>query len=136
MQLSSQQTFNQALIRLSVLLYQVDNKVTLTEQDYLEELLASLDWQSPICREAFFNDVVYQTRLALDTGEGIYYLRSFKDDLLFDAEKAMEVAMAMTGIDGDRSEEETEILALLSHKMLAKALVSPKSKPAATNHLN
>lgn len=136
MQLSNQQIFNQALIRLSVLLYQVDNKVTLTEQDYLEELLSSLDWQSPICREAFFNDVVYQTRLALDTGTSIDYLRSFKDDLLFNAELAMEVAMAMTGIDGDRSDEETEILSLLSHKMLARALVYNTPRPPEARQIN
>ncbi|MEE3222031.1 MAG: TerB family tellurite resistance protein, partial [Pseudomonadota bacterium] len=35
MQLSEQQSFNQALIKLSVLLYQVDGMVTLSEQDYL-----------------------------------------------------------------------------------------------------
>ncbi len=135
MQLSSQQSFNQALIRLSVLLYQIDNKVTLTEQDYLEEVIDSLDWQSPICREAFFNDVIYQTRQALDAGDSVSYLRSFKDDLVYDAQKAMEIAMAITGVDGERSDEETEILALLSHKMLAKALVS-NDKPLDASRLN
>ena len=53
MQLSQQQTFNQALIKLSVLLYQVDGVVTLSEQDYLNSMVEELDWQSPICREAF-----------------------------------------------------------------------------------
>ncbi|WP_137167590.1 TerB family tellurite resistance protein [Salinimonas lutimaris] len=135
MQLSNQQAFNQALIRLSVLLVQIDKKVTLTEQDYLDEVVASLDWQSPICREAFFNDVIYQTRKAIDVGDSVKYLRSFKDDLVFDADKAMEVAMQITGVDGERSEEETEILSLLSHKMLARALVG-KDKPVEAQKLN
>ncbi|WP_334013035.1 TerB family tellurite resistance protein [Alteromonas sp. S167] len=133
MQLSDQQSFNQALIKLSVLLYQVDGMVTLSEQDYLNDMVDSLDWQSPICPEAFLNDTIYQTRKAIDTGDAITYLRSLKDDLAFNAEKTMEVAMAITGVDGERSEEETELLSLLTHKLLAKALVSgAESAVAAT----
>ena len=124
MQLSEQQSFNQALIKLSVLLYQVDGMVTLSEQDYLNAMVDSLDWQSPICPEAFLNDTIYQTRKAIDTGDAFTFLRSLKNDLAFDAEKTMEVAMAITGVDGERSDEETELLSLLTHKLLAKALVS------------
>ena len=124
MQLSEQQSFNQALIKLSVLLYQVDGMVTLTEQDYLNAMVESLDWQSPICREAFLNDTIYQARKAIDTGDTVTFLKSLKNDLSFNAEKTLEVAMAITGVDGERSEEETELLSLLTHKLLAKALVS------------
>ena len=62
MQLSEQQSFNQALIKLSVLLYQVDGMVTLSEQDYLNAMVDSLDWQSPICPEAFLNDTIRFTK--------------------------------------------------------------------------
>ena len=89
-------------------------------------MVESLDWQSPICREAFLNDTIYQTRKAIDTGDAITFLRSLKNDLSFDAEKTLEVAMAITGVDGERSEEETELLSLLTHKLLAKALISGK----------
>lgn len=133
MQLSDQQSFNQALIKLSVLLYQVDGMVTLSEQDYLNDMVESLDWQSPICAEAFLNDTIYQTRKAIDTGDAITYLRSLKDDLAFNAEKTMEVAMAITGVDGERSEEETELLSLLTHKLLAKALVSGAESAVAAS---
>ena len=102
MQLSEEQSFNQALIKLSVLLYQVDGMVTLSEQDYLNAMVESLDWQSPICREAFLNDTIYQTRKAIDTGDARTFLRSLKHDLSFDAEKTLEVAMAITGVDGER----------------------------------
>lgn len=125
-QLSEQQNFNQALIKLSVLLYQVDGMVTLSEQDYLNSVVDSLDWQSPICPEAFLTDTIYQTRKAIDTGDTISYLKSLKQHLSFDAEKTLEVAMAITGVDGERSEEETELLSLLTHKLLAKALVCGK----------
>lgn len=132
MQLSHEQAFNQALIRLSVLLYQVDGKVTLSEQDYLEEMINELDWQSPICREAFFTETIYQTRQILDAGEEKHYLRTLQGDLQYDAEKALEVAMTITGVDGERSEEETELLSLLTHKVLAKALVN-RAQPAELN---
>jgi tellurite resistance protein len=124
MQLSEQQSFNQALIQLSVLLYQVDGVVTLSEQDYLNDIVDTLSWDSPICPEAFLNDTIYQTRKAIDTGEAVSYLRSLKNALSFDADKTLEVAMAITGVDGERSESETELLSLLTHKVLAKALVS------------
>lgn len=138
MQLSAHQSFNQALIKLAVLLYQVDGTVTLTEQDYLTELVDELDWQSPICPEAFVNEAIYQARRALDVGDELTYLRSLQTALEFDAEKALEVAMAITGIDGERSVEETELLSLLTHKLLARALVTqtkpdaPINQPVAT----
>jgi tellurite resistance protein len=124
MQLSEQQSFNQALIQLSVLLYQVDGVVTLSEQDYLSDIVDTLSWESPICPEAFLNDTIYQTRKAIDTGDAVSYMRSLKHALSFDADKTLEVAMAITGVDGERSEAETELLSLLTHKVLAKALVS------------
>ncbi|WP_334027040.1 tellurite resistance TerB family protein [Alteromonas sp. P256] len=124
MQLSEQQSFNQALIQLSVLLYQVDGVVTLSEQDYLNDIVDTLSWESPISPEAFLNDTIYQTRKAIDTGDAVSYLRSLKKPLSFDADKTLEVAMAITGVDGERSEAETELLSLLTHKVLAKALVA------------
>ncbi|NDV91142.1 TerB family tellurite resistance protein [Alteromonas sp. 345S023] len=126
MHLSEQQSFNQALIKLAVLLYQVDGMVTLSEQDYLNSVVEELDWQSPICPEAFLTDTIYQTRQAIDTGDTLQYMRDLKEDLVFDAEKALEVAMMITGVDGERSEEETELLSVLTHKLLAKALVANK----------
>ncbi|MCW8091453.1 tellurite resistance TerB family protein [Alteromonas sp. ASW11-130] len=123
MQLSSQQSFNQALIQLAVLLYQIDGKVTLTEQEYLDSVIEEMCWESPISIDAFLTEAIYQTRKALDEGKGIELLKSLKEHLLHDVDKAMEVAMQITGIDGERNEKETEVLSLLTHKLLAKALV-------------
>lgn len=122
MQLPLQQLFNQSLIKLAVLLYQIDRKVMLTEQDYLDEVLEEMDWQSPISQDAFFNEAIYQARQAIDTGDEMHFVRELQQDLLFDPDRALEVAMAITGVDGERSEEETEVLSLLTHKLLAKGL--------------
>ena len=124
MHLSEEQRFNQAIIKLAVLFYQVDRKILLSEQDYLEELIESLEWDSPICREAYVKEVIYQIRTALDAGEAVDTLRSLQSDLSFDANTALEVAMGMSGADGERSEEETELLSLLTHKLLARELVA------------
>ncbi|MFC3093285.1 TerB family tellurite resistance protein [Alteromonas sediminis] len=122
MQLSQLQHFNQALIQMSVLLYQVDRKVTLTEQEALDSLVESLDWQSPISCEAFKTEAIFQARKALDVGEGRAMLKNLKDDLMYDPDTAMEVAYMITGVDGERSDDEAEMLHFLTHKLLAKAL--------------
>ena len=124
MQLSSHQKFNQALIQMAVLLYQVDRKVTLTEQEGLDDVISKIEWDSPISLEAFKTEAIFLARQALDIGEGINFLRAMNEDLLFDADKALEIACFITGVDGDRSEEEVEYLHLLTHKLLAKALTS------------
>ena len=127
MQLSTQQQYQEALIKMAVLFYQVDGKITLTELDYLDELLESLDWDSPISRDAFMNDVIYHTRTAIDAGEATDVLKSLQPQLVKDANRAVEVATVMTGVDGERSDEETELLSLLTHKLLAKALTETAS---------
>jgi tellurite resistance protein len=123
MELSSQQAFNQSLIKMAILFYQADGRITLSEQDYLDKIIEQIEWDSPICIDAFVNDVIYQTRTALDAGKGADYLRQLQDDLSLDANKALEVAMAITGVDGERCDEETELLSLLTHKVLARALL-------------
>ena len=122
MQLSPLQRFNESLIKLSVLLYQIDGKITLSEQDYLEQVIAELVWQSPISLEAFTNDAIHQARVAVDNDEALAFVKAMVDDLNFDAEKVVEVAMGITGIDGERSEQETDILNVLTHKYLAREL--------------
>ncbi|WP_100643952.1 TerB family tellurite resistance protein [Alteromonas facilis] len=124
MQLTEEQGFNEALIKLSVLLYQVDGKVTLTEQDYLDEVLGTLEWGSTICQEAFLNDAIHKARLAVDNNDCKAFMQSLSDDLNQDANKALEVAMELTGIDGERSEQETELLAYLTNRILGKALTA------------
>lgn len=127
MQLSSVQKFNQALIQMAVLLYQVDRKVTLTEQDALDDVMSKIEWDSPISIDAFKTESIFLARQSIDVGEGLNFLKAMAPDLLYDADKAMEVACFITGVDGERSDEEVEYLHFLTHKLLAKAL-SPNKK--------
>lgn len=125
MQLSPNQRFNEALIKTAVLLYQVDGMVSLTEQDYLEEVIDGLKWQSPICKDAFLTQAIHEARVAKDTDHVVEFLKAQADDLNFDAAKVVEVAMEITGVDGERSERETELLHYLTHKLLARELTTP-----------
>lgn len=127
MQLSPLQRFNESLIKLSVLLYQIDGKITLSEQDYLAAVIEKISWQSPISIEAFTNDAIHQARVAVDNDEALAFVKAMVDDLNFDAEKVVEVAMGITGIDGERSEKETDILKVLTHKYLARELTTQSS---------
>jgi ABC-type branched-subunit amino acid transport system ATPase component len=118
------QLHNQALIKLTVLLYQIDGVVTLTEQDYFDELLQGMSWHSGISKEAYVNDAIHQAREAIDGLAAADYVRSLSDELNIDAARSLEVAMAITKVDGERSEKEVELLALLANRVLAKGLVA------------
>jgi tellurite resistance protein len=118
------QLHNEALIKLTVLLYQIDGKVTLTEQDYFDELLESMPWHNGISKQAYVNDVIHQAREAIDDMAAHDYIRSLSDELNIDPARSLEVAMAITKIDGERSEQEVELLALLANRVLAKGLVT------------
>lgn len=131
MQLSPLQRYNQSLIKLAVLLYQVDGKITLSEQDYLEEVIAGLTWQSPISITAFCNEAIHQAREAVDNDEAIEFIKEMSDDLNFDANHVVEVAMGITGVDGERNAKEAEILHYLTHKALAKELTHQEPVPEA-----
>lgn len=118
------QRYNEALVRMSVLFYQIDGKITLTEQDYFETLTESLDWKSGIVLSAFISQAIHESREAISSGQAREYLRDLGNDLNIDAARSLEVAMDITAADGKRSDEELELLSLLSNRVLAKGLVA------------
>ena len=124
MQLTEQQGFNEALIKLSVLLYQIDGKVSLSEQDYLDQVIEELEWGSTICKSAFLNDAIHQARQAVDNNDCKTFIRDLGQELNQDANKTLDVAMELTGVDGERSESEVELLAYLTNRVLGKSLTA------------
>ncbi|MFC3121293.1 TerB family tellurite resistance protein [Agaribacter flavus] len=123
-QLEQEQLFNEALIRMTVLLYQIDGKVTLTEQDYLSNLVENIPWRSGVVLPAFISQAIHESRQAIDTQQSSQYLRAIGKDLNIDPARAFEVAMEITEVDGKRSEEELELLSLLSNRILGRGLVA------------
>jgi len=122
--ITPEQAFNEDLIRLSVLMYQIDGKVTLTELDYFDNLLNSLNWRSGVSIDAFVNSAIHQGRVAIDSSKAREYLFSLGNGLNVDPARALETAMDITEADGERCEEELELLSLLSNRVLTNGLVA------------
>jgi hypothetical protein len=121
--ITAEQDFNESVIKLLVLLYQIDGKVTLTEQDLFDDITLSLNWRSGVSISAYINDAIHQARVAIDQRESREFLFKLAPGLNHNAAQALEYAMDITAIDGKRSEEEVELLALLSNRVLARGLV-------------
>lgn len=121
-QVSHQQAFNEAIVQLAVLLYQIDGKITLTEQDYFESLSNNLDWRSGISLSAYVNKAIHEARVAIDTQQTREFIFSLGPALNYNPADALDIAMDITAVDGVRSDEELELLSLLSNRVLAKRL--------------
>ncbi|MEM0909509.1 MAG: TerB family tellurite resistance protein [Pseudomonadota bacterium] len=117
------QNYQEAVIKMMVLLYQVDGKVTLTELEFFDPTISEFDWQSGISIEAFVNHVIHEVRQAIDCGDSFGYLKSLRSALNHDSDSAFDIALKLTASDGRRGDDEKELLALLSNKVLAKGLV-------------
>ncbi len=120
--MASKQEFNEALLKLCILLYQVDGKITLSEQDYFQALYDKVDWQGEVDLTDFLIRSIYHVREVIESQEQKDVLNSLKDGLNFDAKKAMAVAKGLAHIDGNVAEEEEEILNYLQNRVLAKSL--------------
>ena len=135
MQLTEQQGFNEALKKLLVLLYQIDGKVSLKEQDYLDQVITQLDWGSSISQSAFLNDAIHRARQVIDNKDCKAFIRDLGYELNQDANRALDLAMELTGIDGGRTEEETELLAYLTNRVLGKSLTANIEKIATAQNV-
>lgn len=120
--MSQQQEFVEALIKLCVLLYQADGKITLTEQDYLEEITAKVRWRGEMEIEDFLSQTIHEVREVIDGNREKDYVNSLQQALSLDANRALNEAIGIALADGSIVEVEQEILDHLSHKVLAKAL--------------
>lgn len=117
-----EQQFNEALLKLCMLIYRIDGKITLSEQDYYQALYSNINWQGEEDLEEFQRQSIHEVRNVVDDGEIKSYLLSLKDALSFNAKKAITVAQGISHIDGEIAEEEQEILDYLQNRVLAKAL--------------
>jgi tellurite resistance protein len=120
--MEAQQDFNEALLKLCILLYQVDGKVTLSEQDYFEAIQNNIEWHGEQDLIDFQTKSILQIRNIIETKDQRRFVNSLKDALSFDAKKALAVASGISYIDGEIADEELEILDYLQNRVLAKSL--------------
>jgi len=105
-------------------IYQIDGKVSLSEQDFIEDVAEKMEWQNGMSISAFINDAIHQARVAIDQNNEREFLFSLANGLNQNPAQALEYAMDITEVDGNRSEEELELLSLLSNRVLARGLVA------------
>ncbi|GAA0855045.1 TerB family tellurite resistance protein [Aliiglaciecola litoralis] len=117
-----EQQFNEALLKLCMLMYRIDGKITLSEQDYYHAIHAHLDWQGEQDLEEFERQSIHQVRDAVDKGETKKFLLTLRDALCLDAKKALSIAQGIAFIDGEIAESEQEALDYLQNRVLARAL--------------
>lgn len=132
-----EQDFSEALLKLCMLLYRIDGKITLTEQDYYQAIYNNIHWRGEQDLEEFERQAIHEVRNAVEMGEVKPYILSLKDALSFDGKKALAVAKGISFIDGEIADEEQEIIDYLQFRVLAKSLAeesddfSENSSPSA-----
>lgn len=120
--MEKQQVFNQALLKLCILLYHLDGKITLSEQDYFDALSSKIDWQGDEELKEFIVKAIYEVRQVMDNQEQLEFVNSMRDALNIDPKRALAVAQGLCYIDGEIAEEESEVLDYLQYRVLAKQL--------------
>ena len=117
-----QQEFNESLAKLCILLYQIDGKITLREQEYFQAVHEKFDWHGDVDFEDFQSRTISQVRDVIESKEEKQFVSSLREALEVDAKKALAVAQGISNIDGEIADEEMEILDYLQDRVLAKAL--------------
>jgi tellurite resistance protein len=117
-----QQNFNEALISLCILLYQIDGRISYSEQEYLSAVEQHFDWQSVESIEDFHARTIHKVRAVIAEQRVAQFLRELKEPLSHNAKKAMAVAQGLAFVDGELADEERDILSQLENRLLAKAL--------------
>lgn len=125
-----EQQFNEALLKLCMLLYRIDGKITLSEQDYYQAIYNNIFWRGEQDIEEFERQAIHEVRNAVELGEVKPFIFTLKDALNFDGKKALAVAHGISYIDGDIAEEEQEILDYLELRVLAKSLTDEEATPS------
>ena len=108
------QSVNESLIELATFFYKIDGRVSLEEQQYIDELMNTIDWQSSVSVEAFQSDCIAKINSMLDFSEAevLAYLSGVMETLakLGAADKAKSLAQNIADADGEIADAEVKYL--------------------------
>ncbi|WP_412724735.1 hypothetical protein [Alteromonas sp. D210916BOD_24] len=111
---NSEQEVSEKLIQLATFFYKVDRRVSLEEQKYMDDLLETIEWNSPIDADYYQRTCISEINNLLDRSEDqIYaYLSKLMLDLsdLGAAEKAKILAKEISDSDGEIADDEVRYL--------------------------
>ncbi|OES24137.1 hypothetical protein BFV94_4520 [Alteromonas macleodii] len=115
------QAFNEALLKLMLLIYRIDHKITLAEQDKFDEIKRRMDWQSTINIESYITHASGLVSQYVNEKRPLDLLKAIREDLNYDPKLAIGMAQAMMDIDQSRHEDEEEIMSYLTTKLTIAA---------------
>ncbi|WP_415890957.1 hypothetical protein ACMXYV_06605 [Neptuniibacter sp. SY11_33] len=113
----SDQEANESLIELATFFYKIDNRVSLEEQRYVDELMGSIEWSSTISIESFQRSCVSKINqiIRCSEEETLSYLSNLMKELsqCGAVDKAQVIAKEISDSDGEIADDEVKYLDLV-----------------------
>lgn len=114
----TEQAFNEALLKLAVLMYRTDGKIRLNEQELVDLIVDDLNWQGAISVSAVQNQTVAEVREAIRADNVDAYLAGLKEALMFDKKKTLDTARQIMQSDGEEAVKERRLYDYLRQQLL------------------
>ncbi len=110
----NEQSANELLIELGTFFYKIDNRISLEEKEYMDNLMADIEWASSTSIETYQKACIARVNKIVDAPESetFSYLTDLMDSLakLGAVEKAQMIAQEISDADGEISDEEVKYL--------------------------
>ena len=107
-----EQKQSESLLAICTLAYQIDGKLSLEEQEVIDDLILRIPWHSTTRVETFHSKVISDARRAIDTDEVEKFILDHAGPLRGNW-KVLEVIRELSASDGEVSDSEAELLTLL-----------------------
>lgn len=114
-QSSGNQEENEALVTLATFFYKVDGRVTLEEQDYIDDLLSVMEWNSSIDIQVFQSRIIPKINDVLvsdSDADNLKFLSNLMASFTTDEarSRAKQIARAISDADGEIDDREVKCL--------------------------
>ena len=116
--MATQQLFNEALLKLAIMMYRIDGKIRLNEQELVDAISDSLDWRGINSITAIQSQAMADVRDAIRSDKTEAYLAGLKDALMFDKQKALDTARQIMQSDGEEALKERRLYDYLRQQLL------------------
>lgn len=116
--MATQQAFNEALLKLAIMMYRIDGKIRLNEQELVDEIADNLSWDGVNSITAVQSQAMADVREAIRADKTEVYLARLKDALMFDKQKALDTAKQIMQSDGEEAQKERRLYDYLRQQLL------------------
>ncbi|MBV2130405.1 hypothetical protein [Arsukibacterium indicum] len=116
--MANQQDFNEALLKLAILMYRVDGKIRLNEQELVDDIADGLDWSGVNSITAVQSQAMADVRQAISSNKVEAYVTGLKSALMFNKQLALDTAKQIMQSDGEEAIQERRLYDLLRQSVL------------------